>query len=50
MVISDTRYQLSLFAMFDYESVEKRSGRRVGKGNLHEYTGNEESEEILRSG
>ena len=39
MVISDTRYQLSLFAMFDYESVEKRLEKMAAKGWEIENTG-----------
>lgn len=39
MGISDTRYQLSLFAMFDYESVENRLEKMAAKGWKIESTG-----------
>ena len=32
MMVSDTRYQLSLFSMIDYEGVEKRLEKMVAKG------------------
>ena len=39
MGISDTRYQLSLFVMFDYESVENRLEKMAAKGWKIESTG-----------
>lgn len=32
MMLSDTKYQLALFSMIDYEGVEKRLGNMAAKG------------------